>query len=149
MTTETDILYHQDFYAWIYHNIDLIRQGRVDKINLEILIEELEGMAKRDRRELISHLIILVAHLLKWQFQSDPRSGSWRGSIREQRYQIARQLKDSPSLKPYVFEALMEAYPEAVEIAVEETSLPKSIFPQQCPYSVEELLKEDFYPCVH
>ncbi len=56
-------------------------------------------MAKRDRRELLSRIVILLAHLLKWQYQPAHRSNSWRGSIVEQRYQIEKQLEDSPSLK--------------------------------------------------
>jgi hypothetical protein len=51
-------------------------------------------MGKRDRRELESHLRILLAFLLKWQYQPTYRSGSWRASIIEQRLQMAQQLKD-------------------------------------------------------
>lgn len=74
-------------------------------IDVELLIDELESMAKRDRHELVSHLIILIAHLLKWQFQLKQlaeqtfQGSSWRASIIEQRMYIERQLELSPSLK--------------------------------------------------
>lgn len=58
--------YKQDFYTWIDHHIELLRQGKFSEINVDILIDELDRMAKR---ELGSHLIILIAHLLTWWFQ--------------------------------------------------------------------------------
>lgn len=127
---QTQQLYEKDFYAWIYHNIELVRLKKWDEIDADLLIEELESMAKRDRHELISHLIILIAHLLKWQFQFKQLSGmwqefdgrSWTRSINEQRKQIVRQLKMSPSLKPYFTEAVNETF------------------------ATEQLLDGDFYP---
>jgi len=118
------------------------------------LIEELEGMARRDRNELISHLIILIAHLLKWQFQLsqltetwEQFSGkSWHHSILEQRYRIHEQLENTPSLQNYLHEATMKAYPKAVALAVDETGLPKSTFPPNCSYSIAQLLDKTFYP---
>jgi hypothetical protein len=151
---KSDTFYEKDFYGWIYHNIDLLRQGKLTEINTELLIEELESMAKRDKHELISHLVILIAHLLKWQFQFKQLSQmskefegkSWRNTIIEQRNQIERQLRMSPSLKPYFNEAIEKAYPDALKIAVSETKLPALTFPVNCQYSVEQLLNDDFYP---
>jgi hypothetical protein len=157
MKTNTDTLYHQDFYSWIYHNIELLRQSKFAEIDVETLIEELESMARGDRHELESRLIVLIAHLLKLEYQFKQltdlwqtwQGGSWRGSIREQRLRIAKQLKNSPSLKRYLPETITAAYPDAVEIAITETGLPKSIFPESCPYSIEQLLDDKFYPDVH
>jgi len=141
----TGSLYEQDFYAWIHHHIKLLKQRKFAEIEVEILIDELESMAKRDRRELISHLVILILHLLKWQFQPLHRSHSWRSSIVEQRYQIHSQLEESPSLRAYLSEAMLKAYPKAVELASKESGLPASTFPEDCPYSLEQLLNDEFY----
>ncbi len=146
MNIQATMLYEQDFYGWIQYHLDLLRQGRLAELHIDRLIEELEGMAKRDRHELVSHFIILIAHLLKWQYQPEHRSGSWRGSVIEQRKQITRQLKLSPSLRPYLGDALQEAYPDAVDIASDETGLRSSIFPDGCEYTVEQLLSKEFYP---
>jgi hypothetical protein len=147
-------LYEADFYTWIFRNIELLKQRRFSKIDVDILIDELESMAKQDKRELISHFIILLAHLLKWQFQlkrlteqwQTQQEGSWRGSIMEQRLQIVKQLKESPSLKNYLAEAVENAYPDAVKIAMQETQFSQSTFPKMCSYSIEQLLDENFYP---
>jgi len=149
-------LYERDFYAWILHNIELLKLGKFSKINTDILIDELESMAKRDKRELISHLIILLAHLLKWQFQLEQLSeiyknfhgSSWKSTIIEQRMQIIEQLEMSPSLKNYLSEALQKAYPKAVELAHKETGLSKTNFPQICAYDLKQVLNDDFYPQV-
>lgn len=122
---QTQLLYEKDFYAWIYHNIGLVRSKKWDEIDADLLIEELESMAKRDRHELVSHLTILIAHFLKWQFQYKQLSGiwqefdgkSWKRSIIELRDQIESQLQMSPSLNPYFNDAIQKAYIRAVKIA--------------------------------
>lgn len=122
--------------------METLKFGKLSEINTDILIDELESMAKRDKRELISHLIILLAHLLKWHFHGT----SWNNTIIEQRMQIIEQLEMSPSLKAYLSEALEKAYPKAVQLAHKETKLSKNIFPTNCPYSLEQILDDDFYP---
>lgn len=138
--------YERDFYSWIHRNIDLLKQGKLADIDIDILIDELESMAKRDKRELTSRLMILIAHLLKWQFQPENQSGSWRGSIREQRIQLIEQLEESPSLRNSLDESVVKAYPKALALAIDETGLTSKKFPAECPYALKQLLDENFYP---
>ena len=139
-------LYHQDYSAWIAGQVRLLRLGRVHDIDPERLAEELEAMGRRERNELISRLIVLIAHILKWQYQPAHRSSSWRGSIVEQRVQVRRELRLSPSLKPFLSTAIAEAYPDARHIASTETGLPVSLFPAHCPYQETDCLDEDYWP---
>ena len=138
--------YEKDFYSWIYKNINLLKQRKFAELDVDILIDELESMAKRDRRELISRFMVLISHLLKWEFQPEKRSGNWKGSIREQRIKISKQLDESPSLKNQLDTSIKKAYPDSLKIAIEETDLEATIFPKDCPYSISQLLDEDFYP---
>lgn len=138
--------YEQDFNAWIQQHIELLKQGRTNEIDVIHLIEELEDMGKSNLRELESRFVILIAHLLKWQFQPEKQSSSWRGSISEQRVQLLRLLRKIPSLKPELQNAIVDAYPDALKIAMSETGLPHSTFPECCMYCIEQLLDEDFYP---
>jgi hypothetical protein len=62
----------------------------------------------------------------------------------EQRIQITRLLKSAPSLKNFCENALGDAYPDAVKIAMRETKL--AVFPSECPYTVEQVLDENFFP---
>ncbi|OQW92014.1 MAG: hypothetical protein BWK78_02895 [Thiotrichaceae bacterium IS1] len=149
--------YEQDFQGWINQHIALLKTGKVNELDVDHLIEELEGMATRDKNELVSHLVILMAHLLKWQFQFQkfaqtwPHAGeyaakSWQYTIIEQRYRLKDQLENNPSLKRHLTEAMAKAYPKAVALAVDETGLPKKTFPLNCPYSLEQVLDKTFYP---
>jgi hypothetical protein len=139
-------LYQQDFLMWTQQQAHLLSQQRWNELDLENLIDELECMAKRDQREMLNRLVILIAHLLKWEFQPEHQSGSWRGSIQEQRLQLCGLLEDSPSLRNLLMERVQKAYPQAIKLANKEMELPQSTFPDECPYSIEQLLDEDFLP---
>ena len=139
-------LYETDFNVWIQENITLLKQSRFNEIDADHLIEELEDMAKKDRRELMSRFIILIADLLKWQYQVTHRSNSWRSSIDENRVQIELLLDDVPSLKADFSEVIKDAYQKAVKLAAKESGLESSSFPENCCYTENQLLNEDFYP---
>jgi hypothetical protein len=139
-------LYDSDFNSWIQQHILLLKESRFNEIDTTHLIEELEDMAKSDKRELVNRLTILIAHLLKWQYQPDMRSNSWSSSINEQRIQLEYLLSDMPSLNGYLTEAIEKSYSRSVKLAHKETKLPISAFPTQCLYTQDQLLDEDFYP---
>jgi len=138
--------YEQDFYAWTRHNAQLLREGKLAEIDIRNIAEELESMGKSEKRELINRLIVLLAHLLKWQLQPDHRSSSWNGTIIEQRRQIKRLLQDSPSLKRLLNTELNESYLDAILDAANDTGMPQANFPPACPYTIEQLLDNGFYP---
>jgi hypothetical protein len=93
-----------------------------------------------------SGLAVLLTHLLKWQTQQRMRSSSWSGTIGEQRRRVVKLLQASPSLRPFVDEALGEAYGEARDAASNQTGLPEVDFPAKCPFTVEQVLSRDFLP---
>lgn len=138
--------YEQDFYLWLSDNVKLLREGRLSEIDIENIAEELDAMSKSQYRELINRLRILFAHLLKWKFQPNHRSNSWKATIIEQRNQIQQLLKISPSLKDKMDEKIIQAYTDAIEFASLETGIPESDFPQTCQYALDQALDKNFYP---
>lgn len=140
------VSYDADFYNWTQRTAELIQQGRTDEVDLEHVAEEIADMGKRDRRELRSRLIVLLAHLLKWQMQPGLRSASWRSTILEQRTEIALVLSDSPSLRRIASHELASLYVRAVRTGMSEPGLPAANFPPSCPYSFDEVLDTDFFP---
>ena len=70
-------------------------------------------MDRSDKREIDSRLEVLLVHLLKWQVQEGFRSGSWSGSIREQRSRIEDLLGESPSLRRQVAQIKPTVYARA------------------------------------
>jgi len=136
----------RDFNLWIEQTAQLLRSHRWDEIDLEHLIEEVEGLGKSERRAITSQLTRLLLHLLKWQYQPQRRSDSWLDSITDSRTQIELAILDSPSLKSYPTEQLQESYQRARRQAAKQTEMLISTFPEECPYSLELVLDEDWLP---
>jgi Domain of unknown function DUF29 len=139
-------LYDEDFYAWSFEQARLLRAGEFSRLDIENIAEELESMGRRDKREIESRLVVLIAHLLKWQVQVGFRSRRWSAPIREQRRRIAKLLEESPSVLSVFDELLGQAYGDGRDKAAEETGFADSAFPPACPFTPEQLLAEDFLP---
>ena len=137
--------YNKDFYAWLMKNADLLRQHKFNEVDIEHVAEELESMGKSEKRELTSRLTVLLAHLLKWKFQPALRSRSWKNTILSQRIDILELLEDSPSLYHELGERITIAYEKAKLSAEDETGIDKNEFPETCPFTFEQLLKNDFF----
>ncbi|WP_416669291.1 DUF29 domain-containing protein [Egbenema bharatensis] len=136
--------YHQDFYAWTQEQAQLLKTHQADRLDWKNLAEEIESLGRQERRELRNRLAVLVGHLLKWQYQPDRQGASWRITIRSQRAEIQKLLQENPSLKSYLPEAVQDSYLEALALAIRETNL--EVFPEPCPYTVEQVLNEPFLP---
>ena len=139
-------LYEVDFYAWTQEQSRILQTQQWRLLDRQNLIEEIESLGRQQRRALRNRFAILLGHLLKWQYQSDRRSRSWLATLRVQRRDIQRLLKDNPSLKSYVEEALQESYLNGRDLAMGETNLPLSTFPETCAYNLTDILDMDFYP---
>ena len=142
--------YERDFHAWCTEQAAHLRQrarpGANDGLDYENLAEEIEGLARSDKRAIKSQMLVLLIHLLKWQFQSDHRSKSWQRSISNARNEIADLLLDSPSLKRYARDVIDEVYPRAAEDAAAETGFDRSVFPMDCPFANAQVVDPDFLP---
>lgn len=137
-------LYDRDFHLWLEATADLLRQRKFDRLDLDNLIEEIEAMGRSEKRELYNRLIVLLMHLLKWEYQPSHRSNSWLATINEQRRQIIKLLADSPSLKNYFQESFQECYQIARKDASKETGLSLDNFPEQFSFEQETVLNPDF-----
>ncbi len=143
-TSRSPLLYEADFYAWTQTQAKLLRDRTWEQLDIEQLAEEIESLGKQQRQELRHRLGVLLGHLLKWEFQPDKRSKSWLITIREQRREILELLQDSPSLKPYLTEAMQKAYPAGIDLVLRETGLEEKDLPIECPYSLEQALDHSF-----
>jgi hypothetical protein len=143
---ERQSLYETDFYAWLQEQAQLLKNQQWSQLDLTNLIEEIESLAKQQRAELRNRLSILIGHLLKWEYQVLKRSRSWLNTIRIQRIDTLDLLKENPSLNPYLQEAIQTIYVKGVSLAAGETNFPLKTFPENCPYSLEEILSDRFFP---
>jgi hypothetical protein len=149
-------LYEQDFHLWIEQTIQKLKKREFESLDIEHLIEELTDLGKSEKNALKSNLTILLAHLLKLTIQHDVpdmMKGSWYDSVVEHRQRVLNHLTDTPSLKSFLLEALEKAYPDARKVAIKESQLAKfgvripeeKEYPKVCPFSIEQILDEDFY----
>jgi len=154
MGTNVQFSYETDFAAWAEQQAMLLRLGQWEALDQEHLAEELEGLSRSEQNELEHRLEVLTIHLLKWrQWQEqpmypDPRRG-WRLTILEQRRRLARLLHRSPSLRPSLVAVLSESDPYARRIAhetLEDIGLRDITLPEDCPWTVEQVLDDDFWP---
>jgi hypothetical protein len=141
-----EITYDTDIVAWAQEQARLLRVGRFDALDIEHIAEEIEDVGKSEQRELASRMAVLLAHLLKWQYQPERRGNSWRRTIIAQRKEIAYHLDEAPSLKSRLTDPrwLDMVWAKAVAQAVSETDL--DIFPEICPWTTAEILGQDFWP---
>ncbi len=142
----TALAYHQDFYGWTQEQAKLLKERRIDELDFENLLEEVESMGKSEKRELESRLEVLLMHLLKWLYQPNFQGKSWELTIREQRAKSIRHLKENPSLKGQLTETFRFAYEDARMWAARETGLSLDTFPESCPWTFEQVIDPAFFP---
>ncbi len=145
-TTTQLTLYDRDFHQWTCNMAQALRSGDWANLDTENLAEEIESLGRQQRQELRNRLGVLLGHLLKWQYQPNLRSKSWRLTLRGQRLQIRFLLKDNPSLKPYLTEAIEEGYALGLLLVAKETPLEIEDLPGVCPYSLEDAIDDTFFP---
>lgn len=138
--------YDVDVHAWTAEQAALLRDGHTEHADLPAIAEALDDMSKTALRALQSHMRVLLAHLLKYQYQPERRTRSWKTTIAEQRAQIAEDLNESPSLKPKLNEIVKYSWSLALMQAATETDLPERSFPEQCPYTLDQILDFKFLP---
>lgn len=142
LTESLSELYEKDEVAWLEAMAEIAAQRRCADLDLIHLNEFLSDMAKRDRREVKSRLAILLAHMLKWEHQPEKRAGSWRSTIRTQRNELRDQLQESGTLRNHAETVLERTYQDALKLAADETELPLSAFPAECPWTIDELIND-------
>ena len=138
--------YHNDVLAWAGEQAELLRSGQFSVLDIEHIAQEIEDVGKSEQRELASRMAILLAHLLKWQYQPEKRSKRWQRTIKEQRNSISIHIEETHTLRSSLRNpAWMKAtYSDAVSKALEETGTDN--FPEECPWAMEDVLTVAWLP---
>ncbi len=139
-------LYEQDFYAWANEQAALLRAGKLSAADIDHIAEEIESMGRSEKRELMSRLMVLLTHLLKWRYQPALRTRSWRATIINQRRDVAEHLAENPSLRATLDQSIAAAYERAKTTATAETELDEDTFPTACPWPFERFIDTEFWP---
>jgi hypothetical protein len=142
-------LYEADFYVWALAQADLLRARRFDALDLDNLIEEVEGLADTKLSAVLNGARVVMEHLLKLQFSpaTDPRN-TWRASVREHRRRVHIDL--TPRIERILGDQLARAYAMARDDAAagmrdhgERTAA--DALPMVCPYTLDQITG-DWWP---
>ncbi|MDB9451025.1 DUF29 domain-containing protein [Dolichospermum circinale] len=150
LTIDTNkTLYEQDFYLWIQTTLAILKERKLEQLDIENLIEEIDSMGRSEKKELKTRLVVLIEHLLKlqyWTEEKDYNARVWRNTVVEQRRQIAYTLADSPSLKGILNDVFLDCYTDARNDTINKYQLPSTLFPEQPSFSLIQVLNADFMP---
>jgi hypothetical protein len=138
--------YKTDIVEWANEQAAFLRAGRFDLLDLEHIAEEIEDVGKSEQRELANRMAVLLAHLLKWQYQPERQGTSWARTIKELRKGVLNRIEETPSLKNKLGDAkwLSTVWADAVAQAIAETGIGE--FPEECPWTVAAVLSEGWLP---
>ncbi len=139
-------LYERDFCLWVEEQVRLLREGRPQQLDLVNLIDEVEALGIHEKKVVESNLVVVLKHLLKYQFQPRRRTRSWLSSIAEHRRRLRNDLATSPSLRPYARARFEECYRDGRRQALIETGLAPDALPGAPPYPLEQALDPEFLP---
>jgi hypothetical protein len=121
----------------------LLRAGRFEDLDLENLIEEVEGLADALESSVRSRALTIMVHLLKLQHSpaQDPRIG-WRETIRTQRTELLNDLK--PTLIRHLADRLPQLYARARHDAGGSLrdhgeQAAADALPTACPYTLDQI----------
>jgi hypothetical protein len=138
-------LYEDDYALWLEKNIQLLAGRQLKDLDYDNLIEELESLGRSERKTAESLVKQLLIHLLLyeyWTSEQDRNSDHWRVEIGTFRDQLSDELK-SKTIYNHVVEHLEPLYKRAVKLAVLKSGIS---LPIACPYTIEQILNEDWLP---
>jgi hypothetical protein len=138
--------YADSWVDWLETQAKYLRERNFNALDVDNLAEELDSLARADQRALRSQLRRLLVHLLKWKYQQSKRAKSWTSSISSARDQIEELLEENPSFENRIDALVKLEYPRAVREASRETKIGKSRFPEECPFTVDQLRDPEFLP---
>jgi hypothetical protein len=141
----TKSLYEADFYSWTQEQVELLKSGQLDRLDLANLTEEIETLGRTERATLMSSYRLICLHQLKRMFQPErSESRSWTQTIVRERNNLEANLEDNPGLKPQKQTLFARAYKQARREAAAETDLALTVFPESPPFTLQEI-EDDTY----
>jgi hypothetical protein len=146
--TQLHQLYESDYLQWLSVTTEQLREKQLDQLDYENLIEVLEELGREQRRKVDSYLRQLLIHLLLyayWESEKDYCGKGWQSEIDNFRFELELLLQ-SKTLYNYFLKEIDLIYPKSKKQVLRKTELPPEIFPEKCPFTVEQILNYDYLP---
>ena len=145
-TERSESLYEQDYCLWLQSTIAALRSRSLEAVDIDNLVEELADLGRSERKAVYSNLRVLLIHLLKWKYQPQKRTTSWRMTIAEHRQRLEESFEVSPSLRRYTQECFASCYQAARRGSSAQTEMSVDSFPEACPFEPEQVLDLNWLP---
>jgi len=142
-------LYETDYNLWVLEMVEKLKKQEFSGLDLANLIEEVEDLSRRDKHKLESLLNHIFEHLLLivyWQIELIRNQEHWEREVLNFRLQLFQLLEDSPSLRNYVSNYLVEGYKKGRKLAAKHSQLPLTTFPEEPIANLDQILDEDWLP---
>lgn len=140
----TDSLYERDLAAWIHQQIDYLKTGQYEKIDLEKFIEEVEGVVKIEKRAIKNYFVSLLGHILRIEYRNIKKDKSWYFYVDHARESIRDIITDSPSLNNYLQFAFEQSWTLARKLAISDHDFSHKDVPVSCPYDLDYVMNKRF-----
>ena len=141
-------LYETDHYLWIETTLKQLENRDIDNLDWQHLSEEIEALGIEQRRKVESYLKQLLTHLLLccyWETEKETCQRGWQIEISNFRDELEFSFR-SKTLYNYFLSCLEQVYTKARRQVIQKTGLPTEIFPKQCPFSLEDILNNEYFP---
>ncbi|BBD66844.1 hypothetical protein NIES4072_58790 [Nostoc commune NIES-4072] len=147
MTAIIDIktLYESNYLQWLEETIKCLKNRQLADVDYENLIEELEDLAKKEKRRVRSLLEQIIRHLLLsqyWDLEKPRNANYWAAEIISFRNQLNEDL--SANLRNHLEENFNIIYSNALDYVKAKTNLTN--LPELCPYTLEQILDKNWFP---
>jgi hypothetical protein len=142
-------LHDEDFYVWTETQAELLRKRRFEALDLDNLIEEVEGLGDAKKSAVLNNASVIIEHLLKLQFSParEPRR-AWAESIVEHRTRVEIEL--TPRLRQILDQELSRVYALTRRSTERKLRLygedaAADALPATCPYTLDQITG-DWWP---
>ncbi|MFM7364178.1 MAG: DUF29 domain-containing protein [Cuspidothrix sp.] len=138
-------LYETDDQQWLLETINLLKQKKFNELDLEHLIEELDDLGSEKKNAISSLLMQIIKHLLLlqyWTAEYENNVYHWQSEVVNFRDQIEGRL--TKKLYNYLQQEINNIYKKSLKQVKIKTNF-KVDFPEECPYTLEQLLDENYF----
>ncbi len=153
MTSQVNVkpssLYDTDYQLWLDQTLMQLRSHNFTNLDLDNLIEEIEGLGRSEKHAISSYLRRLCEHLLKieyWDSERETCLRGWRLEVRNFRLQIQEHLEASPSLKSFLEDIFAKQYKNGRKLFLDASELNAQLIPEEPNFTLEQALDEDWLP---
>ncbi len=139
-------LYELDYLAWYETTLEQVKNNQLNELDLDSLSEVLENLVRDTKKSGESYLKQIIIRLLLIEYWESERINHrhWAAEIMNFRDEL--DIDMTTNLRKHLSKEKDNNYRKAVKYVMTKTGLNKPIFPDQCPYTLEQLLDDNWFP---